>query len=180
MKSLAKKGGFPKGAYLFGERTRGCELVTDEIAGGDVGHAEEPREAARVGPLPDARAAQEHPLHVPAPGIPPRRHPLSGQARRERETRLRCHRRDPPHRHARIDGGVSTQQAAQGRHLAGEERRPLRSPFDCSVCGGFGTKAAKIWRLRRKARWRKQRSRTRTTVTQASTREKGIGHVGIG
>lgn len=143
MKSLAKKG-FPKGPYLFGERTRGCELVTNEIASGDVGHAEEPREAARVGPLPDARAAQEHPLHVPAPGIPPRRHPLSGLARREREARFRCHRRDPPPRRARIDGGVSSQQAAQGRHLAREERRPLRSPFDCSVCGDFGTKAEKF------------------------------------
>lgn len=50
------------------ERARGGELLADEIARGDVGDAEESREAAGVGALADAGAAEEHPLHVPVLG----------------------------------------------------------------------------------------------------------------
>lgn len=51
------------------ERAGGGELLADEIARGDVGDAEESGEAAGVGALADAGAAEEHPLHVPVLGI---------------------------------------------------------------------------------------------------------------
>lgn len=47
------------------ERAGGRQLLADEIAGGDVGDAEENGEAAGIGALADTGAAEEHPLHVP-------------------------------------------------------------------------------------------------------------------
>ena len=49
---------------LMRERTRGGEFFADEIAGGDVGNAEEGREAAGVGAFADAGAAEENPLDI--------------------------------------------------------------------------------------------------------------------
>jgi len=46
------------------ERARGGEFFADEIAGGDVGDAEEGREAAGVGAFADAGAAEENPLDI--------------------------------------------------------------------------------------------------------------------
>lgn len=46
------------------ERARGGEFFADEIAGGDVGDAEESREAAGVGAFADAGAAEENPLDI--------------------------------------------------------------------------------------------------------------------
>ena len=66
------------------ERTGGSEFFADEIAGGNVRNAEEVAEAASVGALSDAGAAEEHPLHVPVLRISPREAGLEGERRRRR------------------------------------------------------------------------------------------------
>lgn len=116
----------------MGEGTGGCQLLADEIAGGDVGDTEELGEAAGVGALPYARGPEEHPLHVPATGIPPPRHPLVCISLRGGQ------RPDPPPRRRgrQTDGGAGSQQAVQSRHLR-EERRESSDP--CFVLGlGWG------------------------------------------
>lgn len=62
----------------------GGELAADKVAGGDVGHAEEPQEAACVRALAHSGAAEEHPLHAPlsstGPVLPrPAQHPTTGR-----------------------------------------------------------------------------------------------------
>ena len=69
---------------LRGEGTRRGELFADEIAGGDVRHAEQARQPRGVGHLADAGTAEEHPLHVPIHGgeRPPREALRRSRARR--------------------------------------------------------------------------------------------------
>lgn len=54
--------------------------MADEVAGGDVGNAEELGEAGGVGALADSRAAEENPLDIPALA----RTTVGGQRRGER------------------------------------------------------------------------------------------------
>lgn len=54
---------------LLREGARGGEFFANEITGGDMRDAEELGEAAGVGALADARAAQENPLDVSVLGI---------------------------------------------------------------------------------------------------------------
>lgn len=53
-------------SYLRRKGAFGRELVANEITGGDMRNIEEFGEAAGVGALSDARAAEKHPLHIPS------------------------------------------------------------------------------------------------------------------
>lgn len=54
---------------LGSERTRGWELLTDKITGGDMRNTEEIRETRSVGSFSDAWTAEKHPLNISITGI---------------------------------------------------------------------------------------------------------------